>query len=536
MGETVTDPALLARLEAQAAQPGVVTDPKLIAKLEGQSDPPLDVGDALSHGVGQIGKGVANAAFAIPGMAMDAGVGLRNTIGDAYNKAAGNPATPDYELPSVTWNRGMDEIFGAPRNKMDKVTDAVLPMIVSAGASLSGAPALLKNTLAAMPSTGTALGGIAGPEAGAAAINFLSPTEQKRQALIRTLQASQELGLKVPRATSNPTAMNQAVETVGGKIATAQRAATENQAVANRIGAEYVGLDPTLPNTPSALQAQRAEAGQGYQAVRHVGSIETDEAYRKPLYDMQDKYKGMASAFPGSKPSPILKDINALDVQHFPSSPAVDKIIALRDNASAAYRAGENSLGADYKTLATNLENQIDRSLSNNPNLSPDVISNFRNSRALIAKTHTIEDAMGPNGDISIAKLAQMRKNGEYMTGDVAKLADFGNTFKKAAQSPAAIGSAGVNHTESIWPVLGSLAGTAFGGHEGHGAAGGIVGAGLGLGVPIARRLAIARALSESGQKAAIPALNDGFFSTASPKSATALAQALAQLPTPASK
>jgi hypothetical protein len=539
MGATVTDPALIAQLEAAPADPpdpaalspNVVKDPKLIAQLEGETAPAAhDWGEDLTHQGKQLLKGAANALFALPGVAMDAGVAGRNVVGDAYNRAVGNPATPDYELPSTTWHNGMNEIFGAPRNNIEKVSDVALPMLMSAGAGAESAPSLLRNTLAATPSTGTTLGGTAGPLATAAETNFLSPTEQKRQALIETLKKSQDLGLVVPRATTNPTALNQLVETAGSKVGTAQAAAVHNQAVANKAASEYVGLNPDLPLSVDSLKALRNELGQGYQAVRKVGDVATDSDFRKVLNGLQDKYASMHADFPGSTHSPIEKELGALDVQRFGSNTAMDKIIALRDKASAAYRSGESDLGADYKKLATALEDQIDRHISLTPGVSPTTVSNFRNARAAIAKTHTIEDALGPNGDVSIAKLASMKKGGDYMTDEAATLADFGNTFKKAAQSPASIGSPGVNHLEGGLTLLSTLGGSLLGGHAGHGAEGAGAGAALGMAIPLARRMAIARALSESGQKSAVPALSDGFFSTASPKSAAALAQGLAQI------
>src|ERR1700677_467301 len=66
--------------------------------------PERSVGSQLVHQGAQTLKAGANTVAALPLAAMDAGVGARNMIGDAYNRAVGNPATPDYELPSTTWH------------------------------------------------------------------------------------------------------------------------------------------------------------------------------------------------------------------------------------------------------------------------------------------------------------------------------------------------------------------------------------------------------------------------------------------------
>src|ERR1700677_3710456 len=66
--------------------------------------PQRSLGSQLVHEGAQTLKAGANAVAAIPLAAMDAGVGARNVLGDAYNRVVGNPATPDYELPSTTWH------------------------------------------------------------------------------------------------------------------------------------------------------------------------------------------------------------------------------------------------------------------------------------------------------------------------------------------------------------------------------------------------------------------------------------------------
>lgn len=528
----VTDPALIAQLEAQAAAPqgpAPVTDPDMIAKLEAASggtppEQPYDFASDLKHKAGMTARILTNAVTAIPLMAMDTGVNLRNGFGHLTGIGGEN-----YTLPSTDVNAAMDHYFGTPQNTVEKATDIAGPMVLGAGASkLPGAVGTILG--GPTPKLGTTMGGLAGEEAPDAATNFLSAAERKRQMLINALKQSQDLGLVVPRATTNPTLLNQAVETIGSKVGTAQHAAVHNQEAANKVSAEYIGLDPDLPLTSDAVKAVRSEAGKDYQAVRKVGNVNTDDTYLDRLGAIEDRHLQMEHSFPGTPESPILDEIGPLTQGKFNANAAMDMIDRLRSKGSEAYASGDHVLGADYKALGTNLEDQIDRHISQpGSTVSPDLVQKFRDARTLIAKTHTIEDALQPNGDVSISKLASMKKGGEYMTGDVSKLADFGNTFKKAAQSPAAIGSAGVNHLEGGLTTLATIGGGLLGGHAGHGAEGMGAGAALGMAIPVARRVAVARALSPGGQASAIPALQPDFFSTKSPKSAAALAQALSQ-------
>jgi hypothetical protein len=463
------------------------------------------IAHAIPHTLGLAGRAVSDASFALPNMAGDFGVGLRNLFG----KMTGGQS--DFEYPSDMYRRGADQLV-KPENRAESIESALAPILIGAGATrlTNAASIILGGAVPTTSAAGAPMFDAAG-NAVAQAPNTMTGAQTRTQMLADTLRKSHDLDLVVPRATTNPTMKNRLVEMLGGKVGTAQESAVRNQAAANRVGAEYVGVNPEVPLSVDQLRAMRTELGQGYQAVRRVGDVATDTNFRQPLNEMQDKYAAMHADFPGSTPSPIEKELGALDVQHFGSNTAMDKIISLRDKASAAFRGGENDLGGDYKKLATLLEDQIDRHISTAPGVSPDTITNFRNARTAIAKTHTIEDAIGPNGDVSIAKLASMKKGGEYMTGDLSKLADFGNTFKKAAQSPAAIGSAGVNHLEGGLTGLMAAALGTMGGHE-HGTLGMLGGVGAGMALPFVRRGAVNWALGP-GQSAAIPkaasALND---------------------------
>jgi hypothetical protein len=454
------------------------------------------------HQGAQLLKGGANAVAALPLMAEDFGVAARNVVGNAANKVMGKPATPDYELPSTTFHQGMNQIFGAPENTAEKVNDAILPMILGAGAASTEAPNAIRSLMS-------------GPQsAESVPSNFMNPTDQKNQILAQTLKKGHDLGLVVPPQTTNPGAVNASIETVGGKIATQQGAAVHNQPIANTVAAKELGLNPDAPITEGALQQVIRDAGKGYQAVRGVGKINVDPQYLQTLTDVAEQSGGSAKSFPGSKPSPLIGEVDSLLQPSFDSSHAVDKIAELRDAASVAYRQGESRLGAGYKQLSRALEDQIDRSISTNPDVHPDIINNFRSSRVLAAKAHSVLDALNPStGDVSIQKLA---KSGDPLTGDLKTLADFGNAAPKATQDVAKIGSHGVSHLDT----LGTMFTSAFGEHVA-----GPWGMAAGAAYPAARWGARAYALGP-GQSQAIPKAALGAAS-GSPKTAAAATQAM---------
>ncbi len=232
---------------------------------------------------------------------------------------------------------------------------------------------------------------------------------------------------------------------------------------------------------------------------------------------MASEAAGPAASFPGSKASPLVGEVDSLLQPSFDASHAVDKIAELRDASTVAFRQGDSRLSTGYRTLARALEDQIDEGISQNPNVDPHTVANFRASRVLAAKAHSVLDALNPsNGDVSIQTLA---KSGDPLTGHLKTLADFGNAAQKATQNPAAIGSHGVSHLDT----LGTMFTAGFGEHVA-----GSWGMAAGMAYPAARWGARAYALGP-GQSGAIPEAVLGGVSN--PKAAAATAQGLMQAP-----
>jgi hypothetical protein len=462
-----------------------------------QQDPVVQQRSALSElgrqGIGLPLRAVANAVAGMPLAAMDAGVAARNVLGNAYNRATGAPATPNYDMPSQMWESALDTVLPKPETPVEKGVQI-------AGTMLAGSHLPVPTSAETVPA------------------NFISPATGKVQALADSLRDAQDAGYVVPPTTTNPSAGNKALETVSGKIATAQGASIKNAAVTNRLASEAVGLSPDVQLTPESLAAVRAEAGQNYQAVRKVGDIGTDGAFERALDAVKSKFTGAQKSFPGTKPSPLLDEIKTLDVQAFDASHAVDKIDELRNAASVAFRQGDNSLGLGYKQLAKALEEQIDRGLQLKATLGigdvdTSAIASFRDARQLIAKAHTVEDALNPStGNVSATKLAAMLKRGEPLSGELKAAAEFGAAFPKAAQDIEKIGSAGISHLDTVGTMLTGMLGAGLS-HSPLGVVGGAI-------YPMARAGTRAYLLGP-GQSRAIPSV---LTQAGSPKLAAALA------------
>jgi hypothetical protein len=498
------------------AGPGTVTAP------DGQQYD-ADNADTLAHIGGMGARVVTQAATALPFMAMDTGVNVRNAL-------TGSNYTP----PSTDLNAAMDRYFGKPQGKIEKATDIVGPMLVGAGATkLPGAAGTIFG--GGTPELGADLGGTAGelvtlPKQGASADQI------KAMRLAAALKRSQDAGFVVPPTTTNPTAVNQALETVGGKIATQQKASIVNQGAANTLAAQANGIGDASLMTPESLQSLRLQAGKAYQAIRNAGSFTTDDDYKQAIDAVKDQALGITKSFPEATPSPAAGVAAQLDVKTIDASHAVDMITRLRDLKSAAYKNSDSASGKMYGDLAKALEDQMDRGLQDRAavpgsNVSPDMVAGYRAARQKIAIAHSTEDAMDSQGNVSIMALKRAMDRGEPLSGGLRQIAEFGEQFEKAAQPPAKIGSAGINHLEGGLTSLAGGAGALVGEHFG-GTAGGAVGLGVGAMLPFARRGAQSMLLSPRGQARGIPEVADmASLNDLGPTraKAAALAQALSQ-------
>lgn len=431
----------------------------------------MDIGKGLARSVGLAGRSIIGAFTGPPLMAADAGIGARNLLTGSNYKSA-----------SSMWNESLDQLgVLKPQTRSEKVADVLGQMLIGSklpAPSVDGAPTA---ALTADPLR------------------------------TQTLAQSQKAGYVVPPSTTNPTLGNKILESVGGKIATAQDAAAQNADVTNALIKSEFGLHPDVPLGEGTFKALRDEAMPAYEAVKKAGTMSADDLYTKALDAIGAKYQGAAKSFPGlagAGGKEVSEMVESLKQPTFEADAAVDATKVLRESAGDAYAAGNKTLGKAYRTASNALEDLIERNLSNSGESGNTILSNFRNARQLIAKTYSAEKAFNPaTGNISAPKLATQLSKGAPLSGGIKTAAQFGQAFPKAAQAITDSGS--VRNTDVI---LG--AGTSALSHE----PGWLL-------YPFARMAARKLLLSNPGQKLAVPASQ---ASDLSPQ-AMALAQLLGQ-------
>lgn len=102
-----------------------------------------------------------------------------------------------------------------------------------------------------------------------------------------------------------------------------------------------------------------------------------------------------------------------------------------RDTVSGAGGLAEKSMGAVKKNLADAIESQLDQS-----GLPPDLLKRYQQGRKEYAQIQQLKDATNQSTfQIDLQKLAKAKANGELMTGELGKLADYANEFAPVTQS-----------------------------------------------------------------------------------------------------
>lgn len=295
--------------------------------------------------------------------------------------------------------------------------------------------------------------------------------------------AAREAGYTIPPSQTNPTLTNRILEGTAGKISTAQRASRANEGVTNELVAKALGTTPDNL-TPEGLAAIRAQAGQAYEALKGVGTFTPDELFTAQVNALRAPNAALESVAPGMGNSSVDDLVASLTSVEGPrdASGVVTLLRKLRADASANLKNTmdpvKHGLGKAQKAAAKALEDAIDRELSASGRT--DLLDAFRAARERIAKSYTVEKALGATGTVSAPKLGNLLAGGAPLTGELRTVAEVGRAFPKAVQS---LGN------QSVLPI--SPLDYAFGS--------GMAGMGYLSGNPMLAALALARPAIRSG-------------------------------------
>lgn len=295
------------------------------------------------------------------------------------------------------------------------------------------------------------------------------------------VQNAADAGLTIPKSYIKQGPLINLGERFGGKQAIEATARAKSQARINELASQHLGLPKDTPVTPEILSGIRQEAGAAYEAVKNIGTLTADKAYKFSLSNIARKFSGASRDFPELASADVRKLAMALNKPTISSEGAVEMVKNLRNaaksNLGPMSSAQDKLMGRAQREAANALDDLLERNIE--PKLGKEMLDAYRAARQTIAKTHTIEEAM-VGGNVSSTKLGQALKKGKPLIGELRQIAKFGQDFPR------------LGRVEMSAPVPGgALEPMAYGvaGHIG----GGPVGAGMAavpiIGKPIARHL-----------------------------------------------
>lgn len=307
-------------------------------------------------------------------------------------------------------------------------------------------------------------------------------------------QNALDAGYTIPRSLYNPSFMSNRLESLAGKAATKQEAATLNQEVTNSLARKSLGLPDDAPLTQEAMQSIRRSAyNQGYRPIERAGLIQSDKKFIDDLNSIVSSRESASNSFPNAVNDNITPFVKSLKVGAFDAGDALKMTQILRDEASAAYRAGDNALGAAKKQAAKAIEDAIERNLESRGANAEEILSGFRDARTLMAKSHTVEEALREGaGMVDANKLAARVQAGKPMSGDLKTIGEFANVYPQVSQLGVRIPTAGVSKSEALASGLLGVAGSAA-----TGSPYGLAAALLPFAAHPARAMALSRALQK---------------------------------------
>jgi Zeta toxin len=235
-----------------------------------------------------------------------------------------------------------------------------------------------------------------------------------------------------------------APEKAGGALGKIAQSAT-NSAITERILSLHnaptvnarVGEDLGLPTaSPEALDQAMVPHMAVQNQVGRLGHQPFDPNFKTAVGAIRDD----------------TTDLTALKAKfgQLPGMDASDALLEIRAQRALGFQQIKNSWqdpkgaaeGKGRLQLANALEDQLDRNLPNNPNVSPDLINQWRFSRQQMAKILSAKEALRGN-NIFAGDLSQQLNRGVPLEGNMRTIAEAWENHDRVLQDPGRVRYAG---------------------------------------------------------------------------------------------
>lgn len=244
---------------------------------------------------------------------------------------------------------------------------------------------------------------------------------------------------------------SQAMYGIGGKANTNQILQNKNVERFQQMASDATGVAPT-GLTYEALQAATKEvADRTYQPLRdlesiYLGSRKMGDYAGSPFQQDLDNILKRYSAVKDS--NEIRSTVASFRDREMPADILIERLQQVRNEASAAFKAGGKNAGRAYREIGKAIEDQMERNLP----MEGNILNEFRAGRAQIARNHAVEDMLVDKhtGIVDPVKAQKLEKQGVPLDGPLMTIAKAGSKeFRNATQAPT--GKAPMFDTADLW-------------------------------------------------------------------------------------
>lgn len=405
----------------------------------------------------QIGRTLRMGATGLTGtagMLGDAVGGIANMALEGV-EALGAPKTPKFARSSDVLQRKLTEA-GLPEDEttMEKVTGFI------GGAMSGGADPGLRAAQAATQ----------------AAFPAMSQQLQK-DALTGVTKELSDAGYSLPPSHMQGTGPSLVLESLAGKSQVAQGLAEKNAPVTNALARKALRLPDGVDITPEVLKSNvKYWVDKGYKPLENAPDADIGGIFRNKMSDVLQKYAGnhsfadlLSRHRSGKQLDPVEKEVyDALfsDTGRYLRTYTMRDLLAktqrLRMDATDNFANRNTRLAKTQREIAEALEDQVELSLKNNPHWGgKGLVDNFRQARAEIAKTHSVERMLvdKDTGVVSAAKAHGLLQKGVPLTDELRTIAQAGSPMFGPATRPPIQGAPSAQGNDMEWALRGALAG-----------------------------------------------------------------------------
>lgn len=415
-----------------------------------------------------------------------AGLTARAVIQGAGDVAGilGNPisAMTGLRRPGDIAQELANEYTPAPKNRTERIVNAAgrgavgAGLMVGGGQILSGAPGTIGKfgkILAIQPEAQMISGGAAGAASENARENGAGPGMQfvhgtvagmvapsivnmsrSTPGLVKNLINKPEpVFVAPPSQTPHPGWTDYALEALSGKAKTEQKATAINYPITENKITSALNLPKGTPLSTDLLDNFKAQVyDDSYLPVKQSGMVRPNKNTFNDISASAKEANDILQSFPNTSAvqEKIVTQANNLlneTSKPIPAGVVVDKIRALRQDATKAYNSSDEvggpALGKALKDMAKALEDGLTEHLNSISAFLPNgksTIKGFAAGRQKIAMANSIEDAMlkgvdnAPN--INALKLRDQLQRGVPLSGGLRDIAKQASAYPKTMSIP----------------------------------------------------------------------------------------------------